>query len=86
MSITTIIFDYGCVLSLAPTAQDYESLRQAIGPEVSAFQEIYWRYREAYDLDALDNHSYWQKFGSRRASLLCRPDGEMDGPRLSDLG
>lgn len=61
MSITTIIFDYGCVLSLAPTAQDYESLRQAIGPEASAFQEIYWRDRDAYDRDVLDNHTYWQK-------------------------
>ena len=61
MSITTVIFDYGCVLSLAPTWEDYEPLRQAVGAEVASFQEIYWRNRDAYDRDALDNSGYWQK-------------------------
>ena len=63
MPITTVIFDYGCVLSLAPTAQDFELLRKAIGVEAAAFEETYWRYREAYDIDALDASGYWQEFG-----------------------
>lgn len=61
MSITTIIFDYGCVLSLAPTPEDYEPLRAAIGADAVSFQEIYWRNRDAYDRDVLDNRAYWQK-------------------------
>ncbi|MGD0223338.1 MAG: HAD family phosphatase [Terriglobia bacterium] len=61
MSITTIIFDYGCVLSLAPTPEDYEPLREAIGADAVSFQEIYWRNRDAYDRDVLDNRAYWQK-------------------------
>ena len=61
MPTTTIIFDYGCVLSLAPILEDYEPLRKAVGAEASAFQEMYWRDRDAYDRDALDNPSYWQK-------------------------
>jgi putative hydrolase of the HAD superfamily len=63
MPITAIIFDYGCVLSLAPGPEDYEPLRKAIGAEAAAFQEIYWRNRDEYDRDALDTSSYWQQVG-----------------------
>jgi putative hydrolase of the HAD superfamily len=63
MPITTVIFDYGCVLSLAPAPTDFEPLRKAIGVELSAFEETYWRYREAYDVDTLDASGYWQEFG-----------------------
>jgi putative hydrolase of the HAD superfamily len=48
------------VLSLAPTLEDYEPLRAAIGVEPAAFQEIYWKHREAYDVDAIDAATYWQ--------------------------
>jgi putative hydrolase of the HAD superfamily len=61
MPITTVIFDYGCVLSLAPQPEDYESLRQAIGVDAAALQDIYWRNRDAYDRDGLDAPAYWQK-------------------------
>jgi putative hydrolase of the HAD superfamily len=63
MSISTVIFDYGCVLSLVPKPEDYEPVRKALGAELSAFQELYWRNREAYDLDALDMPTYWQQLG-----------------------
>ncbi len=63
MPITTVIFDYGCVLSLAPTPEDYEPLRQATGLDAAAFQETYWRHRDAYDGDALGVSAYWQDFG-----------------------
>ena len=58
--ISAIIFDFGCVLSLAPTLEDYEPLRAAVGVEPAAFQEIYWKHREAYDVDAMDALTYWQ--------------------------
>jgi putative hydrolase of the HAD superfamily len=63
MPITTVIFDYGCVISLVPTPADFEPLRKAIGVEPAAFKETYWRYRDAYDLDDLDAVAYWQEFG-----------------------
>jgi putative hydrolase of the HAD superfamily len=63
MPITTVIFDYGCVLSLPPGPADFEPLRRAIGVEAAAFQEIYWRNRDAYDRDALDTSTYWQEVG-----------------------
>jgi putative hydrolase of the HAD superfamily len=72
MYITTIIFDYGCVLSLPPSPADYEPLRKAVGVEAAAFQEIYWRNREAYDIDALDTTAYWQEIG-RAAGAAFSP-------------
>ena len=73
MPITTVIFDYGCVLSLPPGPADYEPLREAIGVEAAAFQELYWRNREAYDLDALDTTAYWQEIG-RAAGVTFSPE------------
>ena len=60
MSITTVIFDYGCVLSLTPRPEDFAPLYQAIGVDAAAFQEVYWRNREAYDLDLINGPAYWQ--------------------------
>lgn len=62
--ITTVIFDYGCVLSHVPRPEDFEPLRKAIGAEPAAFQDIYWRNREAYDLDALDVDAYFGEMGA----------------------
>jgi putative hydrolase of the HAD superfamily len=73
MDITTIIFDYGCVLSLPPGPEDYEPLRQAIGVQPAAFQELYWRNREAYDIAALDTTAYWQEIG-HAAGLNLSPE------------
>lgn len=63
MPITTVIFDYGCVLSVTPRLEDYEPLCQATGLDAAAFQEIYWRHRDAYDGNVLDVSAYWQDFG-----------------------
>jgi putative hydrolase of the HAD superfamily len=60
MSITTVIFDFGCVLSLAPGLEDFEPLGKAMGVEAAALQKIYWQNREAYDLDTIDGPTYWQ--------------------------
>lgn len=61
MSITAVIFDWGCVLSLPPGPADYEPLRQALGMEAAAFQRIYWQNRDPYDRDELDTLTYWGK-------------------------
>ena len=36
MPVTTVIFDFGCVLSLAPSPEDYEPLRKAIGVDAGS--------------------------------------------------
>jgi putative hydrolase of the HAD superfamily len=58
-----IIFDYGCVLSEAPRAEDFEPIRKAIGADAAAFQELYWRNREAYDFDTINVSTYFQEIG-----------------------
>ena len=87
MPITTVIFDYGCVLSLAPVPEDFEALRKAIGVDAAALQDIYWRDREAYDLGALDTPTYWQKvalaagttFSPEQIEMLATLDCQMWG-------
>ncbi len=73
MPITTVIFDYGSVLSLAPLLEDYEPLRAATGVEAAAFQEIYWRKRDDYDLDLFDTTTYWQDI-ARAAGVNFPPE------------
>jgi putative hydrolase of the HAD superfamily len=63
MSLTTVIFDYGCVISVVPTPEDFEPLRQAMGADSDAFHKAYWLHRDAYDLDDLDAVTYWRQFG-----------------------
>src|SRR5579872_7279615 len=71
--ITTVIFDYGCVLSLAPRLEDFEPLRKMIGAEAAAFQEMYWRNREAYDFDALSVSAYFEEIG-KAAGINLTPE------------
>ncbi len=59
MPITTVIFDWGGVLSPPPTHADFEPLRRALGLEFGAFQELYWRKRDPFDLDELSAAGYW---------------------------
>ena len=71
MSVTTVILDYGCVLSLRPGLEDFEPLRQALGaPDSASFQEMYWRHRDDYDLDKLDVTTYWQMMGGEVGARL----------------
>lgn len=71
MAITTVILDYGCVLSVAPTLEDYEPLRAIMGvKEPAAFQEIYWRHRDAYDLNTIDASAYWSAMGRAAGMTL----------------
>jgi len=83
MSITTVIFDWGCVLSMPPGPADYEPLRRALGIEAAAFQEIYWRNRDAYDRGELDTPTYWgeiaQAAGAARSPALIQKLATLDG-------
>ena len=59
MSITTVIFDFGYVLSLPPRASDYQNLAALAGIDASAFEEIYWGQRADYDRGIIDGPTYW---------------------------
>jgi putative hydrolase of the HAD superfamily len=61
MKITTVIFDFGYVLSLPPQTSDYQRLAALAGMDGMAFEEIYWGQRAAYDRGAIDGPTYWRR-------------------------
>ena len=66
-SLQAVIFDYGTVLSYAPTSQQWEELASTAGRvrELAEFQTDYWRYRDEYDRAACGAAAYWQAVARR---------------------
>jgi len=61
MNITTVIFDFGYVLSLPPRVSDYRNLARLAGIDGNAFEEIYWSQRADYDRGTIDGPAYWHR-------------------------
>ena len=61
MNITTVIFDFGYVLSLPPRVSDYQNLAKLAGIDGSAFEGIYWGQRADYDRGDIDGPAYWHR-------------------------
>jgi putative hydrolase of the HAD superfamily len=63
MKISTVIFDFGCVLSQVPDPADFDPIRQVLGIDSTVFEDVYWRHRDAYDLGHVPTENYWQEVG-----------------------
>jgi len=61
MKITTVIFDFGYVLSLPPRASDYRNLAALAGIDGSSFESVYWGQRTDYDRGTIDGPVYWRR-------------------------
>jgi putative hydrolase of the HAD superfamily len=61
MRITTIIFDFGYVLSLPPQPSDYQKLAALTGIDGKPFEEVYWGQRADYDRGVIDGPTYWRR-------------------------
>lgn len=61
MRITTVIFDFGYVLSLPPQTSDYLRLAGLAGIDGEPFEEIYWGNRTDYDRGTIDGPAYWRR-------------------------
>jgi putative hydrolase of the HAD superfamily len=61
MKITTVIFDFGYVLSLPPQPSDYQRLATLAGIDGKSFDEIYWGNRTDYDRGTIDGPTYWRR-------------------------
>lgn len=59
-----MVFDYGTVLSFAPTEQEWQELA-ALAGNPPDFQRCYWSYRDGYDRAAYGAASYWQAVARR---------------------
>ncbi|BBE23191.1 hypothetical protein MN0502_20740 [Arthrobacter sp. MN05-02] len=81
------LFDYGNVLSTAPTPQDWELLAEATGVEgLHGTASPYWEHRHAYDLGALTSEDYWSLVtGSRVGSAGSAWLDVLDGNQWSHL-
>lgn len=53
------LFDYGMVISAAPTADDWGRLNLAAGRRLDAPGSTYWAHRHAFDEGSLDSTGYW---------------------------
>ena len=58
--IRGVIFDYGNVLCYKQRPSDVDSMAQVCGIAVPRFQQLYWRFRMAYDRADLTAQTYWQ--------------------------
>ncbi|MCC9146327.1 MULTISPECIES: hypothetical protein [unclassified Arthrobacter] len=54
------LFDYGMVVSTAPSPEDWRLLEQATGlPDLAAGTSRYWEQREEFDAGRLTPAQYW---------------------------
>jgi len=61
MNITTVIFDFGYVLSLPPRVSDYQNLAKLAGIGGDTFEGIYWSQRADYDRGTIAGPAYWHR-------------------------
>ena len=70
MKITTVIFDFGYVLSLPPQPCDYQRLAELAGMDGKTFEENYWGQRADYDRGAIDGPTYWRRVAAAAGKQL----------------
>jgi putative hydrolase of the HAD superfamily len=72
--ITAIIFDYGKVLSLPPTEQQWHRLASVFGADQPAFQAQYWGFRDGYDRGEYNGADYWRMVADAFGKNLTEPE------------
>jgi len=60
---TTVLFDYGEVISSRPSESDRAELVLRSGAEAGPFWAAYWRHRDAYDQGTVRAGEYWRLIG-----------------------
>jgi putative hydrolase of the HAD superfamily len=70
-TLQAVVFDYGKVLSLPPTEEQWQRLSTRFGEAPQYFQQTYWRNREELDRGTLDNVAYWKKVGKDCGMVIC---------------
>lgn len=71
-----VAFDYGKVLSLPPTREQWLALSERFGKPPQEFQRIYWGHREELDRGTLDNVHYWQAVGRDCGMKISKTQAE----------
>ena len=63
--LKAVVFDYGKVLSLPPTEEQWQTLIACFGKSQQEFQQVYWSHRDGIDRGTLDIIDLLEK-GRRR--------------------
>jgi putative hydrolase of the HAD superfamily len=61
-NLKAVIFDYGEVLCLPPTAEDVSTSARIAGVSPELFLKMWNRHRDPYDRGDLSQEDYWKKF------------------------
>lgn len=69
-NLKAIIFDYGAVLCLPPTADDIEGSARILGISSDSFRDLWRRNRDQYDRGDLSPEIYWRKFAEDAGATL----------------
>jgi putative hydrolase of the HAD superfamily len=87
--LQALLLDYNGVVGTQPTEEEWENLAALAGWPVGqhhAFQQAFWRRREAYDAGAITTHAFWHGLlrggrsapqGSQLLTALRRTDTAM---------
>ena len=74
MQLKAILFDYGKVLSLSPTADDWARLGEVFGVSSEQLQEPYWDLRLDYDRAVYTGQTYWFAVAERLGKRISHAD------------
>jgi putative hydrolase of the HAD superfamily len=75
--LKAVVFDYGKVLSLPPTEEQWMKVSTRFQKPVQEFQQIYWGHREELDRGTLDNAAYWKAVGRDCGSDVSDAEAEL---------
>ncbi|MBV2363634.1 HAD family hydrolase [Streptomonospora nanhaiensis] len=62
--VEAVVFDYGEVISLPPSAEDRTALERLAGGSAEEFWSAYWAERRAYDA-GISGDEYWRRVADR---------------------
>jgi putative hydrolase of the HAD superfamily len=74
--LKAIVFDYGKVLTLPPTPEDWGRIAGVFSVSVEALQKAYWGLREDYDRAVYTGESYWRTVGEQLGKTISGEDVE----------
>jgi putative hydrolase of the HAD superfamily len=74
--LKAIVFDYGKVLTLAPTDEDWGRIASVFGVTAEALQGPYWRLREDYDRAVYNALSYWETVAQQLGTSVANAQVE----------
>ncbi len=74
MQLKAIVFDYGKVLSLAPTDEDWARLASVFGVTSDELQQPYWDLRLDYDRAVYTGQTYWFAVAERLGKTISHAD------------